>query len=156
MKITYKSDYALKAVLDLALCYEGREPVSIHDTAKRIDAPVKFLEQIFSGLKAHGVIESRRGSNGGYLLAKPPEKITIGDIIAAAQGPIVPVRCLAEDEAQAKDCEILSSCITRHVWKETQKLLVDYYDSVSIADLCSIARKQGVSRDLDHKYMYLI
>ena len=77
MKISYKSDYALKAVLDLALCYEGRQPVSIHDTAKRIDAPVKFLEQIFSGLKGHGVIESRRGSNGGYLLAKPPEKINL-------------------------------------------------------------------------------
>lgn len=90
------------------------------------------------------------------MLSKDAGEISIGDIIRAAQGPIVPVKCLTENGAKARHCDILDGCITRHVWKETQRLLIDYYNSVSIADLCTLARKQGVSRDLDHKYMYFI
>ncbi len=90
------------------------------------------------------------------MLARDPSDISVGDIIRAAQGPIVPVRCLAEASGKTKECDILPGYITRHVWKETQRLLTDYYNSVSVADLCAIARKQGVSRDLDHKYMYFI
>jgi len=90
------------------------------------------------------------------MLAREAEQISVGDIINAAQGPIVPVRCLSPEEPKKKQCDIMNGCITRHVWHETQQLLVNYYNSVSIADLCSLARKQGVSRDLDHKYMYFI
>lgn len=90
------------------------------------------------------------------MLARDASEITVSDIIGAAQGPIVPVRCLSPSETKTKQCDILTGCITRHVWHETQKLLVDYYSSVSIADLCALARKQGVTRDLDHKYMYFI
>jgi DNA-binding IscR family transcriptional regulator len=92
------------------------------------------------------------------MLSRDPSEISVGDIINAAQGPIVPVRCLADPlcESRRKTCDILDSCITRHVWKQTQTMLVDYYKSVSIADLCALARRQGVSRDLEHKYMYFI
>ena len=78
------------------------------------------------------------------MLARDPSEITVGQIINAAQGPIVPVRCLSEKECSDQDCEIFDGCITRHVWKETQRLLVDYYNSVTIGDLCALARKQGV------------
>jgi len=90
------------------------------------------------------------------MLSKDAGEITVGDVITAAQGPIVPVKCLAENGSRGKKCDIVDGCITRHVWKETQRILVDYYKSVSIADLCALARKEGVSRDLDHKYMYFI
>lgn len=90
------------------------------------------------------------------MLSRDPSEISVGEVITAAQGPIVPVECLAEDSVRKKECDILPLCITRHVWQESQKLLVDYYDSVSIADLCAMARKQGVSRELDHRYMYFI
>ena len=70
MKITYKGDYALKAILDLALNY-GRL-VTIHELAARADMPLKFLEQVLLDLKKGGFVESRRGKVGGYLLAKPP------------------------------------------------------------------------------------
>ena len=132
MKISYKSDYALKAVLDLALCYEGREPVSIHDTAKRIDAPVKFLEQIFSGLKSHGVIESRRGSNGGYLLAKPPEKITVGEIIRLIEGPTEPISCVKQDYT---GCEEMYTCVFRNIWKDIHDATSQVIDRVNFRDL---------------------
>ena len=74
MKITYKGDYALKAILDLALHYD-QELVSSHDLAKRIDAPIKFLEQVLRELKNGGFIESRRGNIGGYRLSRPPADI---------------------------------------------------------------------------------
>lgn len=90
------------------------------------------------------------------MLARDASEVSIGEIIRAAQGPIVPVRCLAEDCGEKKECDILDACVTRDVWRNTQKLLVDYYNSVSIGDLCSLARKNGVTRELDHKYMYFI
>jgi Rrf2 family cysteine metabolism transcriptional repressor len=132
MKISYKSDYALKAVLDLALCYEGREPVSIHDTAKRIDAPVKFLEQIFSGLKSHGIIESRRGSSGGYLLAKPPEKITVGEIIRLIEGPTEPISCVKQDYS---GCDEMYTCVFRNIWKDIHQATSRVIDRVNFRDL---------------------
>ena len=132
MKISYKSDYALKAVLDLALCYEDRRPVSIQDTARRIDAPIKFLEQIFSGLKSHGVIESRRGSNGGYLLAKPPEKITVGEIIRLIEGPTEPISCVKQDYA---GCEEMDTCVFRNIWKDVHHATSRVIDRVNFRDL---------------------
>lgn len=155
MRITTTSRYGVRALFDVAY-HGGGQPTQIKDIARRQKISQRYLEQIFNKLLKAGLLKSRRGPRGGYMLARDPSKISVGDIITAAQGPIVPVRCLADEENGKPHCSIQSSCITRHVWKETQKLLVDYYDSVSIADLCSLARKQGVSRDLDHKYMYFI
>jgi len=132
MKITYKSDYALKAVLDLALRHEGREPVSIHDTAKRIDAPVKFLEQIYSGLKTHGIIESRRGSSGGYLLAKTPEKITVGEIIRLIEGPTEPISCIKQDYT---GCDEMYTCVFRSIWEDIHNATSHILDNVDFKEL---------------------
>ncbi len=87
------------------------------------------------------------------MLSRDPSEITVLDIIDAAQGPIVPVACLNE---KRRNCEVFPECVTHHVWKGTQNLLVDYFDSVTIDDLLALARKQRLPRDLDHKYMYFI
>lgn len=132
MKISYKSDYAMKAVLDLALRYNEQEPVSIHDTARRIDAPVKFLEQIFSSLKVHGIIESRRGSSGGYLLAKPPEKITLGEIIRVIEGPTEPISCVREDYT---GCNEIFTCVFRSIWQDIHQQTSRVIDNINFKDL---------------------
>jgi Rrf2 family iron-sulfur cluster assembly transcriptional regulator len=155
MRITTTSRYGVRALFDVAY-HGGGQPTQIKDIARRQKISQRYLEQIFNRLLKAGLLKSRRGPRGGYLLAKDPSEITIGDIIKAAQGPIVPVKCLSEDYSDMDDCVIYDSCITRHVWRETQQLLINYYDSVTIADLCSLARKQGVSRELDHQYMYFI
>jgi Rrf2 family protein len=135
----------------------GGQPTQIKDIARRQKISQRYLEQIFNKLLRAGLLKSRRGPRGGYLLARDPSQISVGDVITAAQGPFVLVNCLAEPgDSKRKECEIRPSCITRQLWKETQRLLQDYYDSVSIADLCSLAREKGLSRDLDHKYMYFI
>jgi len=155
MRITTTSRYGVRALFDIA--YHGAgQPTQIKDISRRQKISQRYLEQIFNRLLKAGLLKSRRGPRGGYMLAKDPSQISIGDVIYAAQGPIIPVKCLAEESSKKKECEILPGCVTRYVWKETQRILVDYYQSVSIADLCLLARKQGVSRDLDHKYMYFI
>lgn len=155
MRITTTSRYGVRAVFDVAY-HGGGQPTQIKDVARRQDISQRYLEQIFNKLLKAGLLKSRRGPRGGYMLAKDPSEISVGEIINAAQGPIVPVRCLEDDGPGTHSCDIVDSCITRHVWEETQRLLVEYFGSVSIADLCSLARKQGVARELDHQYMYFI
>jgi Rrf2 family transcriptional regulator, iron-sulfur cluster assembly transcription factor len=155
MRITTTSRYGVRALFDVAY-HGGGQPTQIKDISRRQKISQRYLEQIFNKLLKAGLLTSRRGPRGGYMLAKDPSEISVGDIINAAQGPIVPVLCLNDDDRKKKACDILDGCITKHVWKETQRILVDYYKSVTLADLCSLARKQGLSRDLDHKYMYFI
>lgn len=85
MNISVKGDYALHALFDLALQRFG-EPIKIADIANRQRIPQKFLELILAGLKQGGFVESRRGAEGGYLLAKPPEAITVGQVMRYVEG----------------------------------------------------------------------
>lgn len=85
MNISVKGEYALQAVFDLAAHNTG-EPVKIADIARRQKIPQKFLELILSGLKQGGFVESRRGAEGGYLLARPPDTITAGDVLRYVEG----------------------------------------------------------------------
>jgi Rrf2 family transcriptional regulator, iron-sulfur cluster assembly transcription factor len=155
MRITTTSRYGVRALFDVAY-HGGGQPTQIKDISRRQKISQRYLEQIFNKLLRAGLLKSRRGPRGGYMLSRDPSEISVRDVVTAAQGPIIPVKCLSEDASKKKYCDIYDNCITRTVWKQTQDLLIDYYGSVSIADLCALARKQGVSRDLDSKYMYFI
>ena len=85
MNISVKGDYALRAIFDLALQRPGH-PIKIADVARRQKIPQKFLELILSGLKQGGFVESRRGAEGGYLLARAPELVTIGEVFRYMEG----------------------------------------------------------------------
>jgi Rrf2 family protein len=155
MRISTAARYGVRAVFDVA--YHGAgQATQIKDISRRQHISQRYLEQIFNKLLKGGILNSRRGPKGGYMLARDPSEITVMDIIEVAQGPIVPVYCLAEGQMEKMDDSIFTSCVTRHVWEQTQKLLVEYFQSVTIADLCSMAKKKGVSRDLDHNFMYYI
>lgn len=131
MKVTYKTDYALKAVLDLAGHYGG-EPVTIHDVAKRIDAPVKFLEQVLLELKRGGFIESRRGKIGGYLLSKPPAKITLGEVVRFIEGPIEPIACVKNGYSKCRD---VHKCVFRDIWRRVAEGTTAIVDNVTFEEL---------------------
>jgi len=131
MKITYKGDYALKTILDLAVHY-GNEPVTSHDLAERIDAPVKFLEQVLAELKKGGFVVSRRGSVGGYTLAKIPSQITVGDIVRVVDGPIEPISCVQEGYT---DCADVNRCVLKGVWQRVARATSDIVDQVTFEDL---------------------
>jgi Rrf2 family protein len=133
MKITYRGDYALKAVLDLALNY-GKELSTIHDIAKRIDAPIKFLEQVLLELKKGGFVESRRGKVGGFLLAKAPGKITVGDVVRFVDGPIEPIACVKQGYAECRDAY---RCVLRDVFRDVAKATSDVIDHVTFEALAA-------------------
>lgn len=131
MKVTYKGDYALKAVLDLAIHY-GKDAVTIHDISKRIDAPVKFLEQVLLELKKGGFVESRRGKVGGYLLSREPAKITVGDVIRFIEGPIEPISCAREGYT---NCGDIYKCAFRKIWQDVSKATSNIIDNITFEDL---------------------
>jgi Rrf2 family protein len=155
MRISTATRYGVRAVFDVAY-HGGGQPTQIKDISRRQLISQRYLEQIFNKLLKGGILKSRRGPKGGYMLSRDPSEITVMDIIEVAQGPIVPVHCLSEGQLSEIDDSIFTSCVTRQVWEQTQKLLVDYFRSVTIADLCAMARKKGISRDLDHTFMYYI
>lgn len=135
MKITYKGDYALKALFQLALKYEneGDGVMSITEIAKSGDMPTKFLEQILLTLRKGGFVKSKRGINGGFSLARPAENITIGEVIRFIEGPLEPISCVEEE--RYKGCKDLTSCIFRGVWKEVADSTAKIVDHLSFADL---------------------
>ena len=141
MRITYKGDYALKTVLDLALHY-GNGVVTIHDLAKRIDAPIKFLEQILLDLKKGGFVESRRGKVGGYLLSKAPSRIKLGEVVRFIDGPIEPIGCV---EKKYTGCKDLYKCIFRSVWREVTERTSSIIDNITFEDLANRVKKHKES-----------
>lgn len=152
MRISTASRYGVRAVFDLAYHGDG-QPTQIKEICKRQKLSQRYLEQIFHKLLKARLLKSKRGPHGGYTLSRGASEISVLDVINATQGPIVPVACLNEEK---RNCEVFPVCVTWHVWKETQKRLVDYLDSVSIADLCVLARERRIPRDFDRKLMYEI
>ncbi len=131
MKVTFKGDYALKAVLDLAIHY-NKELVTSHDLAKRIDAPVKFLEQVLLELKKGGFVESKRGNIGGYLLSRSPREITVGEVIRYVEGPIEPIACVKHNYTACSD---VYKCAFRPIWQKVYEATSNIIDTANFEDL---------------------
>lgn len=138
MRITYKGDYALKAVLYLTLNY-GKNYLTIHRIAKNLDIPVKFLEQILLDLKRAGFVESKRGKIGGYFLAKHPSKIKLGQIIRFIDGPIEPIACV---DNHYKNCQDITQCVFRKIWQEITEKASSIVDKITFEDLANEVRKK--------------
>ena len=139
MRITYKGDYALKTILDLALHYSN-SPVTIHDLAKRADIPTKFLEQILLDLKRAGFVESRRGKVGGYLLARHPSQIKLGQLIRSIDGPIEPIACVGSNY---KGCSDISRCVLKAIWQKVAESTSKIVDNITFEDLVKKIKASG-------------
>lgn len=117
MRVTAKGEYATQAVLLLSLQYP--DVVTIHDIARRHHIPLKYLEQILLELKRGGILESRRGVNGGYTLARAPEKISVGEVLRIVDGAFAESSCI-HNEAQGGVCVEGESCGLKQTWKDVQ------------------------------------
>jgi len=152
VKITYKGDYALKALLRLSLKYaEGEEAVmSINDLAKLGDMPTKFLEQILLTLRKGGFVKSKRGVRGGFLLARPPKDITIGEVIRFIEGPIEPIACIEKERYSG--CKDLTSCIFRDIWKEVSAAILIVVDTLTFEELVLRYRERNLRLNAVYDY----
>ena len=136
MRLTYKGDYALKTILDLALHY-GRSPVTIHELAGRQDIPIKFLEQILLDLKRGGFVGSRRGKAGGYFLSREPSRIRLGEVIRFIDGPIEPIACVNKNYA---GCHDIKNCIFRSIWSGVSLATAKIIDNITFEELIKKAK----------------
>jgi Rrf2 family cysteine metabolism transcriptional repressor len=124
MNISVKGEYALQAVFDLA-SQPGREPVKIAEIARRQQIPQKFLELILASLKQGGFVESRRGAEGGYLLARRPESITVGDVLRFVEG---------RQEERSKLRRQVGSPLS-DLWQRVDEAINSVLDSATFAQL---------------------
>ena len=131
VKVSTRGDYAARALLSLAL-HSSERPTSVKEIAERTNLPQPYLEQILLSAKGAGLVHSKRGVGGGYVLARPPEEITLADIVAAVEGPQLP---MAE---HADHCE--GHCVLQEVWvwvsEDTRRSL----ERVSLAELVERTR----------------
>ena len=140
VKVSTRGDYASRALLSLALHDGESDPTSVRDVAERTGLPQPYLEQILLALKGAGIVRSKRGVGGGYILARPPEEITLGQIVSAVDGPIQ-----AGDFGEPHQngaCDHEGQCILLAVWSEVGVHMRRQLDSFTLADIA--ARSRGI------------
>lgn len=141
--LTMKTKYALKALAQLAMATDG-QPLQIADIAEQDQIPRKFLEAILAELKHHGFLRSRKGRGGGYLLAKPPDTISLASVIRVLDGPIAPVPCLSRTAYRpCEGCKDEATCAVRLVLKDAHAASLQVLESTTLADM--VKRGQGTA-----------
>lgn len=139
MRVSTRGDYASRALLSLALHDESGSPTAVRDIAERTGLPQPYLEQILLALKGAGLVRSKRGVGGGYVLARPAEEITLSQIVSAVDGPIVAGDFGLPHENGACDHE--GQCALLAVWANVGEHMRSHLDSYTLADM--VARAQG-------------
>jgi Rrf2 family transcriptional regulator, cysteine metabolism repressor len=134
MVLSSRGKYATRALLDLSLHYD-EGPVQIQAIAERQKIPLKYLEQILLTLKRYGFVTSRKGPGGGYLLAKPPQEITLGAVVRAMDGPLAPISCASVSGYAECGCPEPATCGLRAVWKEARDSLAAVLDGTTFAEI---------------------
>ena len=131
MMISTKGRYALRVMLDLAGHRESGY-IPLAEIAARQKISEKYLESILSVLSKAGMLDALRGKGGGYRLAKPPERCTVGSILRLTEGSLAPVACLEDDAYQ---CPRMADCRTLPMWRKLDAMIRTFFDGITIADL---------------------
>ena len=126
MMVSTKGRYALRVMLDLAM-QKQEEYVSLNDIAQRQKISMKYLESIVGMLNKAGLLQSRRGKDGGYRMARRPEEYPVSEILKLTEG--------MDGEGCGPECELLANCLTRPMWNRLDEIIDEYLSSVSIQDL---------------------
>ena len=133
MRLTTKGQYAVRAMAALAGHKEGR-PVSLKDISREEGISLAYLEQLFVKLRKGNIVRSVRGPGGGYVLAKDPSDISVGEVISVVEEPLNPVACLDDDSS---GCARSESCMTQKVWKGLGDRIKEFLNSITIEELAS-------------------
>lgn len=142
--LSRKGIYALRALYALA-GNGSREPVLISELASREHIPRKFLELILRNLKNAGILRSKKGKGGGYMLARHPADLRLGDVIRAIDGPLVGLRCVGEDAPRCDDCEDRAACGARMLVKQVGDAVARIVDGTTLAGVLEQCGRAGRS-----------
>ncbi|MBI4494312.1 MAG: Rrf2 family transcriptional regulator [Chloroflexi bacterium] len=142
MKLSMRSDYGARAMIDLAR-HLGEGPVQSADIATRQSIPEAYLEQLLTTLRKAGLVRSTRGPHGGHELARPPSQITLGEVISILEGPLAALDCVED----ADSCQAASTCGMRDVWLEVSQATQRILDGLTIDDL-ALRQKAREAREM--------
>ncbi|MDD6800418.1 MAG: Rrf2 family transcriptional regulator [Firmicutes bacterium] len=131
MKISTKGRYALRMLVDLAE-HQNCGFVALKDIADRQNISKKYLEQIIPIFNKSDILKTTRGSQGGYMLSRSPDKYTVGEILRLTEGSLAPVDCLNQDPIE---CERSGICATLPVWQGLNRVISEYLDSITLQDI---------------------
>lgn len=138
MRLTTKGRFAVTAMIDLAM-RQNQGPVTLAGISQRQKISLSYLEQLFGKLRRHELVESTRGPGGGYTLARPLKNVTVADIIFAVDEPVDATQCAGKE-----NCQDEGPCMTHELWANLTRKMIEYLDSVSLADLVEGQRgKEG-------------
>jgi Rrf2 family protein len=131
MKISTKGRYALRMMIDLAE-HKDEGYISLKDISERQEISKKYLEQIIAIVNRPGILRANRGSQGGYKLAKAPDKYTVGEILRLTEGTLSPVDCVDQDP---NECPRSADCPTMPIWTHLSEIVNEYLDSITLQDI---------------------
>ena len=144
MKLSTKGKYGLKAIFELSL-HVNEGPMPLNMIASKQKIPEQYLEQIFSTLKKSKLITSVRGAQGGYLLNKAPDEVTVGDVLAILEGPVALSQCIIDEGV----CENSNDCSTKLVWEKLKKGIEDVLNSITLQDMVDDYSKKNNIKEFD-------
>ncbi len=143
MKLSKRGEYALRALIDLGIASElGWPMLQVSELAIKEKLPVKFLEQIFTQLKAAGYVKSRRGKYGGYSLARPMKRIKFGAVIRLIDGPLAPIRCVSRTSYARCSCPDEVHCGLRMLMLDVRNAITTLLDRFTLADIVEITLRK--------------
>ena len=134
VKLSTKGRYGLQAMVDLGV-YSKEKQVSLKSIAERLSMSENYLEQLMALLKKNKLVVSTRGAQGGYALAKPPEEITIGEILRALEGSLAPTDCSCK--GNTIHCALDGKCVTKSVWEKIRDSIDKVVDGITLDQLMS-------------------
>lgn len=143
MKLSKKGEYALRSLINLGIAAEvGRSLVQVAELAENEQLPVKFLEQIMQALKEAGLVVSERGKFGGYRLAKPAKKITIGEVVRLIDGPLAPIGCVSQTAYEKCTCPDEEHCGLRMLMLDVRNAIAGILDRYTLADIVAVTLRK--------------
>ena len=141
MKVSTRGDYAARALVSLALHADESGPTSVRDIAERTGLPQPYLEQILLALKGAGIVRSKRGVGGGYVLARPAAEITLAEIVSAVEGPIV-VGDFGEPH-QNGACDHEGQCVLLAVWADVGEQMRRLLQGRTLAEMVAVTKGEA-------------
>lgn len=162
VKLSSKGRYAVRALFDIAFYNDG-QPTQVRDIAERQNIPQRFLEQIFQDLKRSGIVGSKRGPQGGYLLVRPARDIPLGEVVRIIEGPVALGEAAQGGQGgsgvegrRPEPALTDGQRATDSVFNELSSRISDLLDSVTVADVCAAADRLGIRRPGAEGYVYSI
>jgi Rrf2 family protein len=147
MKVTKRGEYALRALIDLAIAREaGRDLLPLKEIAARENIPLPFLEQIFAQLREAGVVDGKRGKHGGFFLARPATNIFMGEVVRLIDGPLAPIACVSQTAYKKCSCPDEDHCGLRLLMLDVRNAIADILDRYSLEEVVEVTL-QKLRRD---------